>query len=308
MDTARTTFASWMALPVGTLAAAGCCVALTMAAHAHPAAPDAAPKHVTCTLIAEQIAATPGSTITLGIDLTIEKKWHVYSTSRNDNGFPPNAEWKLPAGFTVDALQWPAPVRHVDPGDLLNHVYFDHVTLPVTLHVPTSAQPGSTAVIKATVKWLVCDTTCVGEDADVEFKLTIAKPGETPAKSADAKKFDEARLRLPRELVAGSKDVTIEWPTPKSVTITVPGASHIEFFPDDACFPFVSPIKDPVADGAKLSIALDTPEPEQTALVGVLEVRRADKPTVWYRLTQTPPGSPTKPTASQPFTPPKTSP
>lgn len=291
---------------LGTLAAAGSFAALTPPAPAR--AEQAAPKHVTCTLISERAAAAPGSTVTLGIDFTIEKKWHVYSTSRNDNGFPPNAEWKLPAGFTVDALQWPAPVRHVDPGDLLNHVYFDHVTLPITLHVPSSAQPGSTATIKATVKWLVCDTTCVGEDAEVEFKLNIAKPGETSAKSADAKKIDEARTRLPVELPAGSKDVAIAWPTPKSVTISVPGASHLEFFPDDASFPFTSPIKDPVADGAKLTIGLDTPEPEQTSLVGVLEVRRKDQPAAWYRLKATPPGPPSTPAPSQPSPPPKTSP
>ncbi len=296
-----------MAWSFGTLAAAGSHSALTQFAHAS-LADHAAPKHVTCTLICEQAAALPGSTVTLGVDLTLEKKWHVYSSSRNDNGFPPNAEWKLPAGFTVDALQWPAPVRHVDPGDLLNHVYFDHVTLPVTLHVPSSAQPGSTAVIKATVKWLVCDTTCVGEEAEVEFKLTIAKPGETPAKSSDAKKFDEARSRMPIELPAGSKDVAIAWPTSNRVTISVPGASHLEFFPDDACFPLASPIKDPVSDSDKLTIGLDTPEPEQISLLGVLEVRGKDKPTVWHRIKSAPPATPTKPAPSQPSTPPKTSP
>ena len=146
-----------------------------------------ADKHVTAKLICEQTVALPGSTVTLALDFTIEKKWHIYSNSRNDNGFPPKAEWEPPAGFTVDAIQWPTPVRHVDPGDLLNHVYFDHVSLPVLLHVPSSAQPGSTVSIKAKLSWLVCDASCVGEDAEVEFKLPIAKPNETPAKSVDAK-------------------------------------------------------------------------------------------------------------------------
>lgn len=296
-----------MAWSIGSLAAASAHSAL--AAHVLAGSLDpAAPKRVACTLICEHAAALPGSTVTLGVDLTIEKKWHVYSSSRNDNGFPPNTEWKLPAGFTVDALQWPAPVRHVDPGDLLNHVYFDHVTLPITLHVPSSSQPGSTAVIKATVKWLVCDTTCVGEDAEVELKLTIAKPGETVAKSADAKKFDDARTRMPVDLPAGSKDVSIAWPSPKSVTISVPGASHLEFFPDDASFPLASPIKDPVADGEKLTIGIDTPEPEQTSLLGVLEIRRKDKPTTWYRIKSTPQGTSSKTTPAQPATSPKTSP
>ena len=292
-----------MAWSLGPLGAACSYSALIATANAVPAAP----KHVTCTLISEHLAAAPGSTITLGIDLTIEKKWHVYSNSRNDNGFPPKAEWQLPSGFTVDAPEWPAPVRHVDPGDLLNHVYFDHVTLPVTLHVPSSAQPGTTALIKAKVSWLVCDATCVGEDADVEVKLTIAKPGEPPAKSPDAKKIDQARARLPRELPAGSKDVTIAW-SATAVSISVPGAIHLEFFPDEDCVPFAAPIKDPVADSPKLSITLGDPEPDHTSLIGVLEIRRAkDTPAAWFRVKSSPKPSTAKPEAPSPHieTPPK---
>ena len=67
------------------------------------------------------------------------------------------------------------------------------------------------AVIKAAVSWLVCDTACIGEEADVEIKLPIAKPADVPARSPDAKKIDDARARLPRDLAPDSKDITISW-------------------------------------------------------------------------------------------------
>ncbi len=268
---------------------------------ATPISMPASPTHVTATLISELSAATPGSTITLALDLVIEKKWHVYWNGRNDNGFPLKAEWQLPAGYTIDAFQWPAPVRHVEPGDLLNHVYFDHVTLPMTLHIPSSAPPGTAATIKAKVTWLVCDATCVGEDADLELKLPIAKPTDMPAKSPDAKKIDDARAHLPRDLPKDAKDVTISW-SATAATISVPGATHLEFFPDEDCVPFASPIKDPVADAAQLSITLGDPEPDHTALTGVLEIRRVkDARATWYHVSSAPPKSTaTKPEASKP--------
>jgi DsbC/DsbD-like thiol-disulfide interchange protein len=287
-----------MALSLGTLAAAGCHAAFTPPAMAAALAP----KHVSATLISESSAAVPGSTVTIGIDLVIEKQWHVYWNGRNDNGFPPKAEWELPTGFSVDAFQWPAPVRHVDPGDLLNHVYFDHVTILVPLRVPATAQPGTTAAIKAKVSWLVCDESCVPEDALVECRIPIAKPSDAaPGKSADAKKFDDARAHLPRELPPAAKDVAISW-SPKAVTLSVPGATHLEFFPDEDCVPFASPIKDPVADAAKLSITLGDPEPDHTALTGVLEIRREkDKPVTWYHVMSKPPKA--AGAASEPSTP-----
>ena len=247
----------------------------------------------------------PGSTVTLALDFTIEKKWHIYSNSRNDNGFPPKAEWNLPAGFTVDAIQWPTPVRHVDPGDLLNHVYFDHIALPVLLHVPSSAQPGTTATIKAKLSWLVCDASCVGEDADVEIKLPIVKPGESPAQSADAKKINEARARLPRELPANSKAVAITWSS-SSVEVSVPGASRLLFHPDEDCVPFGAPIKDADITGPKMTIHLGDPEQDHTALAGVLEIRREkDKSSgagvaEFYRVHSTPKPESAKPDPAKP--------
>lgn len=292
---------------LGLSAAAGSFVALTPtpAALAKPAAPP----HVTCKLITlYQNRCCPGESVQLGLDFTIQKKWHIYSNLRNDNGFPPGVEWELPAGYKMDPLLWPAPVRHIDPGDLLNHVYFDHVTLPVVLHVPATAPVNTNVKIKAKVKWLVCDTTCIGEEADVLLDLIVIAPGDVTCKSPGDQRIRDAQARLPYPPT--DQKIEIGWPA-QSVTINVPGATHLEFFPEDACLPFASPIKDPVADGPKLTIALDSPEPEKTALVGVLEVRRADKPTVWYQLKQAPPAPtpPTaKPTPSQPSTTTKTTP
>ncbi len=278
-------------------------LALSAAAAAGGASLLPAKPHVSAKIIGEFTSAVPGSTVTLALDFTIEKKWHIYSTSRNDNGFPPKAVWELPAGFTVDAIQWPTPVRHVDPGDLLNHVYFDHVSLPVLLHVPSSAQPGSTSTIKAKLSWLVCDTSCVGEDAEVEFKLAIAKPGDSPSKSSDAKQIDEARTRLPHELAKDSKDISISW-TATAVEVSVTDASRLIFHPDEDCVPFAAPIKDADVEGKKMTIKLGDPEEGHTALAGVLEIHRvsakAGKSAEFVRIHSAPAAGPAKAEPAKP--------
>jgi thiol:disulfide interchange protein DsbD len=251
------------------------------------------PKHVSAALICDQASLTPGSMATLGLDFSIEKGWHIYSNGRNDNGVPPTADFELPAGFTVDAIQWPAPIRHIEPGDMLNHVYADHATLLVPLHIPADAHPGSTVVIKAKLSWLVCDRICVTEDADVRLSLPIAKPGESSGKSPDAGKFDLARARMPQDLTPGSPDISITW-TNKSVALSVPGATSLSFYPDEDCVPFASPIKDADAAGSTLAIGLGDPEPGHASLAGVLELRRGKLASGltsprFYRIRSSPP-------------------
>jgi DsbC/DsbD-like thiol-disulfide interchange protein len=268
-------------------------------------APSNAPLHVTAAILSEQSALVPDTTATLGLDLTIEKKWHIYWNGRNDTGYAPSAEFTLPAGFTVDPIQWPAPVRHVDPGDLLNHVYFDHVTLLVPLHVPAAAKPGSSVTIKAKLAWMVCDESCVPEETEVELTLPVAKPGDKPTPSKDARKFADTRARLPKELAQSSKAAQLSW-NDKAVELTVPDAQHLAFYPYEDCIPFASHIKDTDADGGKLMIHLGDPEPEHTALSGVLEVRRGKQsPPEFYSIHATNPKSPVPAARPASDTPPK---
>ena len=67
--------------------------------------------HGTVELIAENQSIAPGSRIDLGLHFNLEKGWHIYWQNPGDSGQPPRAEWKLPAGLTVGAMEWPAPQR-----------------------------------------------------------------------------------------------------------------------------------------------------------------------------------------------------
>lgn len=257
-----------------------------------PPATEQAKAHVKASLICEHTSLTPGSTTTLGVALDIQKHWHLYWPGRNDSGQPPTADFELPTGYTVDAIQWPAPTRLVETGDILNHVYTDKVTLLVPVHVPSSAQPGTSVTIKAKLGWFVCESVCLLENGTVSIKIPIAKPGESvvpgPSRSPDAKRIDEARARMPRDLPKDFSDIKIGW-NPKTVTVNVFGANHLTFYPNEDCVPFEEPIKDGDASSSIMTIRLGDPEKDHTALSGVLEIRREkDKPAEFFRINSTP--------------------
>jgi thiol:disulfide interchange protein DsbD len=244
-------------------------------------------KHVKVSLICDQEAVSPGSTVTLGVLLKLDPKWHVYWNGRNENGMPPAVEFKLPEGFTTGPIQWPAPVRYIEPGDLLNHVYFDTVTLIVPLRVARTAKAESTAVIKAHVSLMACEDACVAEQSDVTLKLPIVSGQDLIRRSTDAKAIEAAKARLPRELSKDDREVQIAW-TATSVTLSAMAASHMTFYPYEDCVPFADAIKDADADGSSLTITLGEPEKEHTALLGVLEIRRARQDPVFYSIKSAP--------------------
>ena len=247
--------------------------------------PDAPKPHATVSLISESDTFTPGSTITLGLSFAIEKDWHLYWNGRNDTGLAPSAEFTLPEGFTMGEWQWPAPIRHVLPGDILDHVYEGRVTLIIPVHIAADVKPRSAATISAKVDWLVCNEACVPESGEVKLTLPIG-PSTPPGKrSPDDKFLAEARNRVPTPLPADGKAATIKW-TKDKVQIAAPGAAGLAFFPATDCIELAHPIADTATDGASLTINVKLDD--NPALRGVLEVRRPGKPTVYYTIDAKP--------------------
>jgi hypothetical protein len=99
--------------------------------------------HATPEIILEDDAIAPGGTTWIGVRFKIENGWHLYWNGRNDSGSPPSFAGELPAGYTLGEWLWPAPKRHIAPGDILDHIYEDSVLLDGAAQGP---RPLSTAV------------------------------------------------------------------------------------------------------------------------------------------------------------------
>ena len=56
--------------------------------------------------------------------------WHTYWKFPGDAGIPTELKWKLPPGWKVGEIQWPIPLKLIEPGDIQVYGYhFDVATL-----------------------------------------------------------------------------------------------------------------------------------------------------------------------------------
>jgi thiol:disulfide interchange protein DsbD len=243
-------------------------------------------------LVSELNALTPGKTAWLGVSFEIEPEWHLYWNGQSDSGAPPEVKISVPEGFKTGPLVWPAPRRHVSPGDLLDHVYENRVTLMLPVEAPASAKPGSTAHFSADGSWMVCRTVCLLGRGEAGLDIPIAEAGKEPKPSRDAAVFAEARARVPKPLPATDSPVSLTWQDGK-LRINAEGASWVAFYPGPNCAPLVDLIRNGEAKGATLTL-----EPEKPGRVeGVLEVRQqSGKGTIVYQIDSSPPN----PAPSQP--------
>lgn len=221
-------------------------------------------------LIAEHAQLTPGRVNWIALHFDITPKWHIYWNGVNDTGFPPKAAWTLPPGYAVGDLLWPAPMRHVAEGDILDHIYEGRVTLLAPLTVPASAAPGDRAQLRVALEWLVCQEACIPEETTLTFTIPIGPPDATPTPSPEAPLFKAARDRLPQPWSAADARLKVEFASGRA-TLTAPGAERLAFYPLPAGSKLTNPIPDAAKDGEQLVIRLDAGA-AQPHLVGVVEI------------------------------------
>ena len=167
-------------------------IALLIATPALAEGMDELPK-VHARLVAEDLAAPPGGSITVALEEQIRPGWHTYWINPGDAGAATEIKWSLPAGWSAGDIQWPTPKR-LPVGPLMDYGYEGKLWLLQTLKVPADVKAGDTVTLKAAVDWLVCKDICVPEDTTLSLPLKI---GPTAPDPAVAKDFAAARNLLP---------------------------------------------------------------------------------------------------------------
>ncbi len=198
-------------------------------AREHPVAPapsTTAPKHVTASLHSEATTLKPGTTAWVAVDFKIEKGWHLYWNGLNDSGSAPQVKWKLPPGFKAGEMLWPAPTRHISPGDVLDHIYENGLVLLTPISVPADAALG-TVTLTAESVCVVCREACVLETPSVSIQLEVSS--HEPTLRTDDPTTSDARKALPKPL-KDCPDITARVDHGHLV-ISAPGATMISYFP-----------------------------------------------------------------------------
>lgn len=123
-------------------------------------------------LFADVEALAAGKPFWVGIRLEPDPGWHGYWHSPRDGGDGPEVTWKLPSGFTVGEIEWPAPQRMVEPGDLVVYGYGGTFLLRARITPPPEVEEKSVR-LEATVTWQVCKKVCIYGENDVSLQLKV---------------------------------------------------------------------------------------------------------------------------------------
>ena len=144
-------------------------------------------------LLADTTAVVPGKPFTVGLLLRMAPAWHTYWKFSGDAGLPTELKWKLPAGWKVGEIQWPIPLKTIDPGDIQTYGYVDEVLLMQEI-TPSPKQDSSSAKLSADANWLVCEKICIPGSATLQLELPVSATSQP----ANTELFARYRRLLPQ--------------------------------------------------------------------------------------------------------------
>jgi thiol:disulfide interchange protein DsbD len=182
-------------------------------------------------LLADTNAIVAGKPFTVGLLLRMAPGWHTYWKFSGDAGLPTELKWKLPAGWKIGEIQWPIPLKTIDPGDIQTYGYVDEVLLMQEI-TPPSKFDTSKMKLSADASWLVCEKICIPGSATLQLEL----PTSASSQPANTELFAHYRRLLPQNW-PGANVASADWDRTgsdlrmKITSETLPNYSAVDFFP-----------------------------------------------------------------------------
>lgn len=182
-------------------------------------------------LITDTSAVVPGEQFTVGLLLRMAPGWHTYWAFSGDAGLPTELKWKLPSGWKVGEIQWPIPLKTIDPGDIETYGYENEVLLMQEITAPQKIDNPSVK-LSADANWLVCEKICIPGSATLQLEL----PTATTSQSANSEVFARYRHLLPQNWPE-SNAATANWSrvgrdlSLRITSQTLAGYPSLDFFP-----------------------------------------------------------------------------
>jgi thiol:disulfide interchange protein/DsbC/DsbD-like thiol-disulfide interchange protein len=182
-------------------------------------------------LLADTNAIVPGKSFTIGLLLRMAPGWHTYWAFSGDAGLPTELKWKLPSGWKVGEIQWPIPLKTIDPGDIETYGYENEVLLMQEI-TPPQKLDNSAVRLSAEANWLVCEKICIPGSATPQLELPVS----TTSQSANSELFARYRHLLPQNWPE-SNVASANWSQVghdlrlKITSETLAGYPALDFFP-----------------------------------------------------------------------------
>jgi thiol:disulfide interchange protein/DsbC/DsbD-like thiol-disulfide interchange protein len=150
-------------------------------------------------LMADTDAIAPGKAFAVGLLLRMAPHWHTYWKFSGDAGLPSEIKWTLPPGWKAGEIQWPIPLKLMDPGDIQTYGYENEVLLMQEVTPPASVADSSVK-LSAEASWLVCERLCIPGSAKLQIELPISDKNVP----ANVELFSRYRRSLPQNWPEGN--------------------------------------------------------------------------------------------------------
>jgi thiol:disulfide interchange protein len=156
-------------------------------------------------LLADTNAIVPGKPFAVGLLLRMAPGWHTYWKFSGDAGLPTELKWKLPPGWKVGEIQWPIPLKTIDPGDIETYGYENEVLLMQEITPPPKIDSSSVKLFTE-ANWLVCERICIPGSATLQLDLPVTSTSQP----ANVELFARYRRLLPQNW-PGRNVASAEW-------------------------------------------------------------------------------------------------
>ena len=123
--------------------------------------------HARISLIKDHSDFVPGTSINIGLKVSMDKGWHTYWRNPGDSGGPIDIDWNLPKGFSVSDIKWPLPEK-IEYPPLMTYGYEDFVIYPMVLSIPADY---SDDYFEMNADILICADVCIPESGKISSNL-----------------------------------------------------------------------------------------------------------------------------------------
>jgi DsbC/DsbD-like thiol-disulfide interchange protein/cytochrome c biogenesis protein CcdA len=131
---------------------------------------------ISARLFSDASEIKPGDSIWLGVEIEIEKGWHVYWKTSGDTGLPTEIEWTISGETEIAPTLYPVPYFY-EYQDSASYAYKGNVLLLSRLTLPSDGEISSENLsIQCNLSALVCnESNCLPYGKELSLELPIGK-------------------------------------------------------------------------------------------------------------------------------------
>ncbi|MFN3912392.1 protein-disulfide reductase DsbD family protein [Hyphomonas sp.] len=247
---------------------------------------EASGRRAKAELVSERTRVAPGETIYIALKMTMEPGWHIYWKNAGDAGLPPQLILKegttLPEG-ALGEMMWPLPkLLPVVEGEIMDYGYDDEAVFALPLTIPGTAS--GEVRIEAVADYLICESVCVPETADVSLVLPVGAP-EVDVAGGDLIGAWIAKVPGPFPGEARIDAAAAPWTLSLALEGGFPDGARIRFFPSghEIRHPAMQPQRGG-PNGASLTLTPDPSGAVEETLDGIIRVDRPGAEPAGYEI------------------------